>query len=700
MGRNGKQRARVESADGGGAGGIHTTATNIGSRHHEGAIRRGGGEPVGWEGGGGWDAGAGDATGWPNDGSDTWGIQPADSASNVGNSNGAGWPTAAPAPPAKHVPMNTANGWGWDHATAAPSPPANSSHMHNQVRQGQHGATAADSMAALLRDLAQQQQQQQQQQLELRKQQQQQQEAQYLMQPQQYYQQPQQQSPHTMQPNHHQPQSRTVRHTGKHKRAEVSTVGSGGGGWGGDGWVGNDEGAAANATWSAGGGADAWNATDTQNGGWTAATSTVTPGGFGAGGAWGVSNNIAGDAWAGSTDNNGHAPGMVQSKSWGGWAPEMETQSQQQLNTAPPDRKMPKVIVTSPSSVHTEAVLSPKRQSHSLSGFLGRAFKSGYSVKEKEKEKQQPQVQDENKRRAKILKKQKFASPPATAWPEVIEEQQEEEEGFEEEEEEYGEDDYNDYDEYGQDSGLGKQGGWFAEAGSGWDDAAFPMPSKAYALAAEGRIPPRRRAQSESYNTDYRILDSDGNALALAHRALYSKSRLARNRIHWLFDPRKDERVSSLLDWVQKMHYDLAKFGFSKFLETRERGALFANADYRLPSSPNEPAFDWLTYDNVQTTMDRTLQESLAFYDPNTQVLVFVFLLSKSQNSMAIWRRKLALPNNIRLTYGPQITQATAGLRKNYPIHIDEAPEAVSASTGPPERSNSTKRRWFRWGRS
>ena len=70
--------------------------------------------------------------------------------------------------------------------------------------------------------------------------------------------------------------------------------------------------------------------------------------------------------------------------------------------------------------------------------------------------------------------------------------------------------------------------------------------------------------------------------------------------------------------------------------------------------------------------MDKTLQESLAYYDPHVQVLVFVFLPSKTQNSVAIWRRKLPLPNNIRLAYGSQLKQATAGLQKDYPIHVDE----------------------------
>lgn len=70
--------------------------------------------------------------------------------------------------------------------------------------------------------------------------------------------------------------------------------------------------------------------------------------------------------------------------------------------------------------------------------------------------------------------------------------------------------------------------------------------------------------------------------------------------------------------------------------------------------------------------MDRTLQESLAFYDPSMQIVVFVFLLSKTHNSMAIWRRKLPLPENLRVAYGRQLKQAIEGLQVTYPIHVDE----------------------------
>ncbi|KLO15890.1 hypothetical protein SCHPADRAFT_824062 [Schizopora paradoxa] len=179
--------------------------------------------------------------------------------------------------------------------------------------------------------------------------------------------------------------------------------------------------------------------------------------------------------------------------------------------------------------------------------------------------------------------------------------------------------------------------------------------------------------QQHSPYMEARFEESLGAGLAPARLAFYnSKDRKARERIHWLFNPNKDERVSTLLAWIQEVSPSLGAFGLNKFLQGRERGALFVNAEYRPAHSPEQPAFDWLTYDQIHPTFDRILQESIAYYDVHTQVLVFVFLLSKSGNSMAMWRRKLILPNNLRLTFGAQITQAKAGLRKQYPIYLDE----------------------------
>jgi hypothetical protein len=109
----------------------------------------------------------------------------------------------------------------------------------------------------------------------------------------------------------------------------------------------------------------------------------------------------------------------------------------------------------------------------------------------------------------------------------------------------------------------------------------------------------------------------------------------------------------------------------NKFLQTRERGALFINASYD-NASGNGPTLDWLIYEDVVETRDRLLQESVGFYDPSMQVIVFVFLPSKSGNSLAMWRRKVAVPNSVRLAHLREIDLAKAALRRDYPVFVDE----------------------------
>ncbi|KAH7916157.1 hypothetical protein BJ138DRAFT_996395 [Hygrophoropsis aurantiaca] len=223
------------------------------------------------------------------------------------------------------------------------------------------------------------------------------------------------------------------------------------------------------------------------------------------------------------------------------------------------------------------------------------------------------------------------------------------------------------------------------------------MPSKTLAYAYQGTTTSLDSAPVRNVMQDYadvRFIESKGAALKQVERAFYSKSRMAKQRFHWMFPSDKDERVASLLAWVQSVSYGLASFGLHKFLQTRERGALVVNADYRPSHSPNEPAFDWLTYDQLQPTMDRTLQESVAFYDPAIQVVVFVFLPSPSGNSLAIWRRKLSVPNNVRLAYQAQITQAIAALQRDYVVHVDEiVPKPDPAALAPPPK----KRKWWKF---
>ena len=97
------------------------------------------------------------------------------------------------------------------------------------------------------------------------------------------------------------------------------------------------------------------------------------------------------------------------------------------------------------------------------------------------------------------------------------------------------------------------------------------------------------------------------------------------------------------------------------------------NADYVPPQSPHEPAFDWVTIDQLGDTLDKILQESVALYDPAKQVVVFIFLLSKSGNSMAIWRRKIPVPEILQKAYKDHIAEVKAELRPNYPVYVEES---------------------------
>jgi hypothetical protein len=180
-----------------------------------------------------------------------------------------------------------------------------------------------------------------------------------------------------------------------------------------------------------------------------------------------------------------------------------------------------------------------------------------------------------------------------------------------------------------------------------------------------------------------RFVESRGAGLAFVSNAFFGNARLSKERIYWLFPQDKDPRISTLLAWVQKMSFNLGTYGLMKFLEHRERGGLFVNAAFRLRQHPQEPAFDFLTFDQLQGTMDKTLQESVAFYDPARFAMVFVFLPSQSGNSVAIWRRKINVPDSARQKYRPQIEAIVRSLRppEEYVVMVDELPRKPKATT-------------------
>ncbi|KAG7097169.1 hypothetical protein E1B28_004545 [Marasmius oreades] len=240
-------------------------------------------------------------------------------------------------------------------------------------------------------------------------------------------------------------------------------------------------------------------------------------------------------------------------------------------------------------------------------------------------------------------------------------------------------------------------------------EASYSIPSRTLAHAYKGTTTTLHGVGPEnSIIGDYmhaQIQDSGFEALEPVQRALFGKGRRARERIHWMFPPDKDERVEILLTWIQNVSYSLATYGVHKFLQTRERGALFANADFRLPGKEKVPAFDWLTFDELQRTRDKILQESVVCYDPAAQVIVFVFLSSNTGNSVAMWRRKIPVPNNTRLSFQAHINQALAGLRRDsdYIVHVDELPNdmpPITRSRSLPAttqyKGKKKKRKWWR----
>jgi len=194
------------------------------------------------------------------------------------------------------------------------------------------------------------------------------------------------------------------------------------------------------------------------------------------------------------------------------------------------------------------------------------------------------------------------------------------------------------------------------------------------------------------------FVDSRGGALRPAEKALYGRDRLAKDRLHWLFSPSKDLRVAQLLSWIHSMSHGLASLGVQRFLEGNDRGALITNVEYRAKKAPHEPAFDWLPWTKANDTFDRILQQSLAYYDPETQVVVFVFLLSRSENSMAIWRRKITIPHSIRVAYGEALRNKKAELaQKKMVIRVDDAYETTGGHAQSPNGPVPPKKKWFRW---
>ncbi|KAG8834901.1 hypothetical protein FRC17_006448, partial [Serendipita sp. 399] len=168
---------------------------------------------------------------------------------------------------------------------------------------------------------------------------------------------------------------------------------------------------------------------------------------------------------------------------------------------------------------------------------------------------------------------------------------------------------------------------------------------------------------------------SGGEALIPANKALFVSSRPARERLRWDLDAEQDDSVRTLLGWIDYMWQGLATLAIHKYLESKSRGALISNAAYRPARTPNEPAFDWITFEQARGTLDSKFQEGIATYDPSTQFIVYVFLLSPSENSLGIWRRKLPIPEELRDAYAQELSLVNAYVKKKqHVVAVDELP--------------------------
>lgn len=84
-------------------------------------------------------------------------------------------------------------------------------------------------------------------------------------------------------------------------------------------------------------------------------------------------------------------------------------------------------------------------------------------------------------------------------------------------------------------SGGSASGAWGAET-SLWDNAPQPVQSRTHTYAARGSSFEKKREKAPP-SRNYQCIDANGETTIPARMALYSRQRLARDRIFWAFNP-------------------------------------------------------------------------------------------------------------------------------------------------------------------
>jgi hypothetical protein len=91
-------------------------------------------------------------------------------------------------------------------------------------------------------------------------------------------------------------------------------------------------------------------------------------------------------------------------------------------------------------------------------------------------------------------------------------------------------------------------------------------PSKTLSYAYHGTAASMENRPAHNDTKDFAdFIESKGAAISLVAGAFFGQnSRKAKDRFHWMFPPDKDERVASLLAWIQSVSYGLGSFGVSR----------------------------------------------------------------------------------------------------------------------------------------
>jgi hypothetical protein len=106
--------------------------------------------------------------------------------------------------------------------------------------------------------------------------------------------------------------------------------------------------------------------------------------------------------------------------------------------------------------------------------------------------------------------------------------------------------------------------------GSSQAETPYTMPSKTLAHAYKGTTTSLNNGVDRNKIKEYadvHFIESKGAALLPVQNALFGrKLRMAKDRIHWLFSPNKDPRVSTMLSWIQAMEHNMGAFGVRVYI--------------------------------------------------------------------------------------------------------------------------------------